>query len=139
MLRIAPDQDPQGPPTGPPPDAGAPPDAPPPDPTQPPPDPSQDPSQSPQMMNHKIPPMIASYMGPEMGPFQCGNCHFFEAPNSCSVVDGPINPGGCCNNFTPGGAGPAGPPQVGQDQPDPTQAPDQAPPDAPPPDQNKEA
>lgn len=69
-----------------------------PDPTQ---DPTQSPDNSPQMIGHKIPAMLAGYMGPEYGPFACGKCRFFEAPNSCSVVDGSIDPAGCCNNFTP--------------------------------------
>lgn len=82
----------------------APPDDPQANPTQPPPDqtdPTQDPTQAPQMVNHKIPPMVAGYMGPEMGPLVCGNCRFFEDPGSCSVVDGPIDPAGICHNFCP--------------------------------------
>lgn len=53
----------------------------------------------------KIIQQMAGYMGPEAGPFQCQNCTFFQAPNACGVVDGDIDPEGCCNNFTPGGAG----------------------------------
>lgn len=77
------------------------------DPTQTPPDPDSDASQEPdddaddvQMIGHKIPAQAAGYQGPEHGPFQCSNCKFFENPNSCAVVDGTIDPSGCCNNFT---------------------------------------
>lgn len=48
----------------------------------------------------KIDPKNAGYMGPEMGPFQCSNCQFFDNGGSCQVVAGPIDPNGCCNNFT---------------------------------------
>lgn len=53
-----------------------------------------------QVANSKIPQTNAGYLGPEHGPFTCSNCHFWEDPNSCSVVDGLIDPNGCCNNFT---------------------------------------
>lgn len=42
---------------------------------------------------------ISGYLGPESGPFQCGNCIHFEDPGSCGLVAGPIDPQGCCNLF----------------------------------------
>lgn len=56
----------------------------------------------------KVDPSIAVYMGPEMGPFMCGGCSFFEAPNACGLVSGDISPDGCCNLFTPGSSGSEG-------------------------------
>lgn len=44
----------------------------------------------------------AGYQGPELGPFMCANCVFFEAngPGTCAIVAGKIDHMGCCNNFT---------------------------------------
>lgn len=134
MFRFAPPTPPGGPPT-PSPTGG-------PDPTQAPPDPTnpaQDPSPSPDddssdlpSMAHKVSPMVAVYKGPEMGPFMCSNCHFYETGSgdsgdgpidptnpdpsnnpssgqgSCSIVDGPIDPNGVCNLFSSGGSGDEG-------------------------------
>lgn len=47
-----------------------------------------------------VDPAIAGYMGPEMGPFMCSNCQFFQN-GSCAVVAGPIDPNGFCHIFTP--------------------------------------
>lgn len=52
-------------------------------------------------MAKKIHQQLAGYMGSEAGPFECQRCDFFEQPGSCTVVDGDIDPQGCCNNFTP--------------------------------------
>jgi hypothetical protein len=43
----------------------------------------------------------AGYMGPESGPFQCGNCTHFsgQEQGSCDIVAGSIDPEGCCNLF----------------------------------------
>ena len=31
---------------------------------------------------------------------KCGDCNFFQAPSSCSVVDGTISPNGWCSLFS---------------------------------------
>ena len=46
----------------------------------------------------------ANYMGPDQGPFKCGNCEYFQAPNSCQKVQGPIESEGCCNLYEKGPA-----------------------------------
>lgn len=50
-----------------------------------------------------VDPMVVNYMGPEFGPFSCGNCQFFGAagPNTCAVVQGPVEEEGLCNVFSP--------------------------------------
>jgi len=73
------------------------------DPTQAPdptPDPTQDPTQDsgPKM---KVSQDVVVYMGGDLGPFKCANCNFFQAPNACAIVDGEIDPEGCCDLFTP--------------------------------------
>lgn len=52
------------------------------------------------MMNHKVPQMAAGYLGAEYGPFTCSTCVMFEAPDSCSIVDGAIEADGVCNVWT---------------------------------------
>jgi len=47
----------------------------------------------------KTSPQIAGYMGPEEGPFECEHCVHWLDPDSCNIVSGPINSGGCCNLF----------------------------------------
>ena len=42
----------------------------------------------------------AGYQGPDQGPFACDHCVYFDVPRACQVVDGDIDPHGCCNNFT---------------------------------------
>lgn len=44
----------------------------------------------------------AGYLGPEDGPFKCANCIYFSpaAPNTCAIVEGMIDPEGCCNLYT---------------------------------------
>lgn len=49
----------------------------------------------------KVDPAIVVYKGPEMGPFQCGNCHFYDGEGVCSLVSGQIDEAGLCNLFTP--------------------------------------
>lgn len=44
-------------------------------------------------------PDTAGYLGPEQGPFECQNCVHWEAPGSCAVVSGPIDPKGVCCLF----------------------------------------
>lgn len=43
----------------------------------------------------------AGYRPPDLGPFTCGNCHYFEEDGSCTLVDGEIHADGTCNLFTP--------------------------------------
>ena len=43
---------------------------------------------------------ISGYLPPEDGPFECQNCHYFHSPLSCELVEGRIEPDGCCNLFT---------------------------------------
>jgi hypothetical protein len=53
----------------------------------------------------KVPQPNAGYMGPENGPFKCGNCDFFDPTDSdCHVVAGKVDAEGCCNMFTKLGA-----------------------------------
>ena len=47
----------------------------------------------------QVDPLTAGYLGPEEGPFVCGNCVFY-GDQTCSLVAGPIDPEGCCNLFT---------------------------------------
>jgi hypothetical protein len=41
------------------------------------------------------------YMGGELGPFRCDHCEYFKAPSSCAIVEGQIDPEGCCNVYEP--------------------------------------
>ena len=43
------------------------------------------------------------YMSPEEGPFKCGNCEYFQAPNACQLVEGKIEAEGCCSLYEKGG------------------------------------
>src|SRR5690242_15358948 len=43
-----------------------------------------------------------SYMEPEAGPFECNNCQHFDPKGACEIVDGSIDPCGCCNLYKPG-------------------------------------
>jgi hypothetical protein len=49
-----------------------------------------------------VDPTIAVYRTPDMGPFMCGNCQYYNADgsNSCHLVAGDIDPMGVCNLFT---------------------------------------
>jgi hypothetical protein len=49
----------------------------------------------------KVDPMTAGYMGPEAGPFMCGNCIHFMDNGTCEVISAPVEEQGCCNLFTP--------------------------------------
>jgi hypothetical protein len=46
----------------------------------------------------KTDPLVV-YMGREQGPFKCGRCESFAAPNACEKVKGTIDPEACCNLF----------------------------------------
>lgn len=47
----------------------------------------------------KLNPMTVRYLGPENGPFACGNCCHFDGMGSCDVVSGPIDAAGICSVF----------------------------------------
>ena len=51
----------------------------------------------------KLTKLISGYMPPETGPFECERCHYFSKPNACELVQGGIDPEGCCNLFTENG------------------------------------
>jgi hypothetical protein len=44
----------------------------------------------------KMPQTTVSYQPTPRGPAHCGTCRFFQAPSSCSYVDGAITPSGWC-------------------------------------------
>jgi len=80
------------------------------DPGEAPPDEEPDGDETPSGPGQKVPQPLVLYMGSDMGPFQCDHCCYFAGPSSCQVVDGDIDPAGCCNLFCPaddadGGAG----------------------------------
>lgn len=117
-----PPDDAQGPPM--PPDGGGPPGLPPGlDPTALPPDAGGDDPNSDVGDGglKKLSQGLVVYMGAEDGPFECGHCLYFAQPSSCHLVDGDIDPKGCCNLYTPSG--------TSSDQPDAGAPPDQPPPD----------
>lgn len=72
----------------------------------------------------KISLQTSGYMGPEAGPFECQHCTHFEGPNACAIVQGKIDPAGCCNLFEPSDD------QGPDDQTDPNQDPTAGPPPA---------
>lgn len=130
MLRIPlKSQGPSGPPSplppGPPPmDAGAPPPL---DPIGGSPDTGTDPmGEASKYDAQKVSQPTSGYMGPEAGPFACGHCVHFTQPGSCEIVQGDIDPGGCCNLYESADEG-GSPDPDGDPGTDPTQGP---PPDA---------
>lgn len=52
------------------------------------------------MEQGKVTPIVANYKGPELGPFACAHCGFFQGDGTCALVAGPIEPEGLCNLFT---------------------------------------
>jgi hypothetical protein len=54
---------------------------------------------------------VASYMGPDQGPFECDDCQFFNDPSGCTKEEviqelgdqgdgtAQVDPKGCCNFF----------------------------------------
>ena len=45
-----------------------------------------------------------NYFGPELGPFLCGHCTFFNQVQSyCEnpLIRAPVAYGGCCNRYLP--------------------------------------
>lgn len=51
------------------------------------------------MDSEKVGQTTAGYLGPEAGPFACGNCFHFDGKGACAIVQGAIDPSGCCNLF----------------------------------------
>jgi hypothetical protein len=49
----------------------------------------------------KISKAAVAYQDRPQGDKRCEKCLQFQAPNSCKLVDGPINPQGFCRIFTP--------------------------------------
>jgi hypothetical protein len=49
----------------------------------------------------KVNKALVVYMGGEFGPFRCDRCQFFVGDGSCQMVEGDIDPAGCCDIFTP--------------------------------------
>ncbi len=49
----------------------------------------------------KVDQQKANYLGPKDGPFECGNCSFWQDPSECQIVSGTIDPKGVCQLFTP--------------------------------------
>lgn len=39
------------------------------------------------------------YMNGDQGPFRCDHCDFWKAPDGCELVEGQIDPAGCCNSY----------------------------------------
>lgn len=39
------------------------------------------------------------YMDGDKGPFRCDHCEYFSKPNGCHIVEGFIDPAGCCNLY----------------------------------------
>jgi hypothetical protein len=57
--------------------------------------------EAPDLDDKKLKKYMVVYMGPDKGPFKCGNCERFSAPNSCSIVEGAVEAEGCCDLFDP--------------------------------------
>jgi hypothetical protein len=41
------------------------------------------------------------YMTGDKGPFRCDHCEYFQVPRACKIVEGSIDPKGCCNLYEP--------------------------------------
>jgi hypothetical protein len=48
----------------------------------------------------KVAQKTVGYQSKPMGTAQCSNCMHFEAPSSCKVVDGNIEPAGWCRLYS---------------------------------------
>lgn len=59
----------------------------------------------------KVDQAIVVYMTSDQGPFACQNCKYFDQPSACDIVQGPIDPQGCCDLFTKGSSS-----EPGQDE-----------------------
>lgn len=61
-----------------------------------------DPGAAPVPLLGKLSQLTSGYLGPENGPFMCGNCRHFDGQGGCDIVDGLIDPQGCCSVFEAG-------------------------------------
>ena len=50
-------------------------------------------------LHEKLTKATVVYMDSKQGPFRCDKCDFWHSPNSCELVEGEIDPAGCCNDF----------------------------------------
>ncbi len=41
------------------------------------------------------------YMDGDKGPFRCDHCEYYIKENGCKIVEGFIDPAGCCNLYEP--------------------------------------
>jgi len=44
--------------------------------------------------------VAANYRTPDLGPFLCANCQYFDGDETCLIVSGIFDPEGVCNLFT---------------------------------------
>lgn len=42
---------------------------------------------------------VVVYMDGDKGPFRCDHCEYYTNPNKCEIVEGFIDPAGCCNLY----------------------------------------
>jgi len=54
----------------------------------------------------KVDQSIVLYMTGDQGPFRCDHCVNWQGNGKCAIVNGQIDPAGCCNLFEPGGGEP---------------------------------
>lgn len=52
-------------------------------------------------MGTKVSQLAVVYMDGEKGPFECSHCCYFQPEASCQIVEGDIDPNGCCNLYCP--------------------------------------
>ena len=57
-------------------------------------------------LHEKVTKASQAYMDGDQGPFRCDNCDFFHVgggasndAGTCELVEGRIDPAGCCNSF----------------------------------------
>jgi hypothetical protein len=48
---------------------------------------------------NKVPQKSVSYQSTPKGAQRCDNCAFWQAPSSCKLVDGTIDPAGWCSLY----------------------------------------
>lgn len=48
---------------------------------------------------NKVPQKAVSYQTTPKGNLRCDNCAFWQAPSSCKLVDGNIDPAGWCSLY----------------------------------------
>ncbi len=50
-------------------------------------------------LHEKLTKATVVYMASDQGPFRCDGCDMWIAPEGCELVEGKIDPGGCCNDY----------------------------------------